>query len=544
MQEIRFLDCTPRDGGYYNNWDFGPEQLNRYMQAVHAAGVDIVELGFRFIRTDGFKGPCAYSTESFLEGLTVPAGLAVAVMVNAADLFVADDLETTLARLFPVPADQTPVDLVRFACHAREFSTALPAADLLHAQGYRVGFNVMQIADRSQSEVVALAQAAARHPVEVFYFADSMGSMTPDQTRQIISWLRDGWSGPVGVHTHDNMGLALANTLAALDAGATWVDSTVTGMGRGPGNARTEELALELESLRPQRDVSFSRLLDLVAQDFGPMKAECGWGTNPFYYLSGKYGFHPTYIQEMLADRRFGTDEILSVIEHLRRIGGKKYDHDILHVARNLSGTDETDQPQGGWSPRTMLKSRPVLILGNGPSATRHRASIEDFIRRMRPVVIGLNALSPIDSAVVDLRLACHPLRLIADKEQHANQIKPLVTPVAALPQGVQATWGAGKTLFDYGLVVQPGTFAAGETGCILPSRLVGAYALALAVSGQASHVYLAGFDGFASDDPRGHEMQEILDLYRAHPGAPGLTILTPTRYKNVNVESVYGLVR
>ena len=237
-------------------------------------------------------------------------------MLNASDMFLRDTIETTLAELFPVTAAESPVDVVRIACHAREFIASLPAATWLHDRGYRVGFNIMQIADRSRDEVTALAREATQYPIEVLYFADSMGGMTPAQTREIITWLKEEWPGEVGVHTHDNMGLALSNTLAAIEAGATWVDATVTGMGRGPGNARTEELALELA---PSRDASLSGLLDLVADDFEPMKTHYGWGTNPFYYLSGKYGIHPTYIQEMLGDKRFNTEDILSVIDHLRQ---------------------------------------------------------------------------------------------------------------------------------------------------------------------------------------------------------------------------------
>ena len=541
MSNIHFLDCTPRDGGYYNDWDFDPGQINRYMQAVRAAGVDVVELGFRFMRTDGFKGPCAYTTDGFLRSLDIPPGLSVSVMLNAADLFITDTLEETLERLFPVVADETPVSLVRFACHAREFVAALPAADWLSARGYRVGFNVMQIADRTHDEVVALARAAAQHPVEVLYFADSMGGMDPAQTRQVIGWLREGWNGPIGVHTHDNMGLALRNTLAALDAGATWVDSTVTGMGRGPGNARTEELALELADRRNARAVSFSALLDLIASDFGPMKTEYGWGTNPFYYLSGKYGIHPTYIQEMLSDRRFSTDDILAVIDHLREIGGKKYDRGVLHGARGRSASDDP----GDWSPVDIVAGRPVLILGNGGSAVRHRAAIEQFILHYRPVVMGLNTLSAVDPQLIDLRLACHPLRLVADQEDHAAQTQTLVTPVSALPEAVRRHLSEVKTLANYGLSVQPGTLSADTTGCTLPSRLVGAYALAVAISGKAEHIYLAGFDGFPSDDPRAQEMQEIFDLFMVLPeGTPELTLLTPTRYRNISTHSVYGLIR
>src|SRR5690606_38962919 len=115
-----------------------------------------------------------------------------------------------------------------------------------------VGFNLMQIADRSEVEIKSLAIEAATYDIDALYFADSMGSMTPAQTAEIIGWLRTSWKGALGIHTHDNLGLALSNTLRALDEGATWVDATVTGMGRGPGNARTEELVIEIEERRQQ----------------------------------------------------------------------------------------------------------------------------------------------------------------------------------------------------------------------------------------------------------------------------------------------------
>lgn len=76
------LDCTLRDGGYYNAWDFSPSLIEEYLVAVRAAQVDVVEIGFRFLQNRGFKGPCAYSTDDFLRSLAIPEGLTIAVMVE------------------------------------------------------------------------------------------------------------------------------------------------------------------------------------------------------------------------------------------------------------------------------------------------------------------------------------------------------------------------------------------------------------------------------------------------------------------------------
>ena len=271
---------------------------------MQAAKVDVVELGLRSLKNQGFKGACAYTTDDFLDSLKIPEGIQVGVMINAVELVGDIPLEEALEALFPVSTDNSPVDLVRIACHVHEFTKALPASGSLKACGYRVGFNLMQVAECNQREIEILSQEAAQYPIDALYFADSMGSMNATQTAQFIEWFRHSWQGALGIHTHDNLGMALQNTLRAIDEGVTWIDSTVSGMGRGPGNAKTEQLAIEIAERRSTK-CNLIPLMELVRQVFKPMQDQFGWGTNTYYYLAGKYGIHPTYIQEMLGDSRY-----------------------------------------------------------------------------------------------------------------------------------------------------------------------------------------------------------------------------------------------
>lgn len=532
---MKLLDCTLRDGGYYNSWDFSPDLIEDYLAAMRAARVDVVELGFRFLKNDGFKGPCAYTTDAFLKTLRIPNGLEVAVMMNGSDLCTDQGCIPVLERLFPVAKADTPVDIVRFACHYHELKTVLPAAGWLHDRGYRVGLNLMQIADRSQAEIADLAQMARAWPIEVLYFADSMGSMSPDDTAKFVGWLREGWEGPLGIHTHDNLGLALSNTLRAVAEGVTWLDATVTGMGRGPGNARTEELAIEAEALRGVR-ANLVPLMALIQQHFGPMKARHGWGTNPYYYLAGKYGIHPTYIQEMCGDARYGEEDILAVIDHLRAEGGKKFSFDALDGARQFYH----GEPQGSWRPAAMMQGREVLLLGTGPGVDAHRPALEAYIRKARPLVLALNTQSAIDPELIDLRIACHPVRLLADAEAHAQLPQPLITPASMLPDGLRAELG-GKELLDFGLGIAPDRFEFHDTHCIAPTSLVLAYALAVATSGKASRILMAGFDGYPAGDARNDETAAILDAYRASVDDDRLTSVTPTKHR-IRSSSIYAV--
>jgi 4-hydroxy 2-oxovalerate aldolase len=122
MSSQVFLDCTLRDGGYYNSWDFNHALIQDYLVAMKAVGVDVVELGFRMTGQKGFKGACAYTTDSFIKTLEVPEGITLCVMINASEILVNSKYsEKILSTLFHKTAKKYRVSLVRIACHTHEF---------------------------------------------------------------------------------------------------------------------------------------------------------------------------------------------------------------------------------------------------------------------------------------------------------------------------------------------------------------------------------------------------------------------------------------
>ena len=90
--KIKLVDCTLRDGGYYNNWEFKKDLINQYLKVMDDIKVDYVEIGFRFIDKIKTKGPCAYSEENFLKSLNIPKNLKIGIMINAADFVNSKDI--------------------------------------------------------------------------------------------------------------------------------------------------------------------------------------------------------------------------------------------------------------------------------------------------------------------------------------------------------------------------------------------------------------------------------------------------------------------
>lgn len=531
---VNLLDCTLRDGGYYNSWDFSPNLVHDYLLAMDALEVDYVEIGFRSLKNNDFKGPYAFSQDAFLQTLEIPENLKskIGVMVNGSELSNLETQLDQLKRLF-VSKEASPVSLVRIACHVHEFKSCLPASRWLKDQGYLVGFNLMQVADRSLEEIAALAKEASAYPIDVLYFADSMGSLDSKHTCEIVKAIRQEWKGQLGIHTHDNMNQAISNTLAAMEAGVTWVDSTVTGMGRGPGNAQTEFLVMAIKNYR-QKAGNPTKLFEVIRSYFKPMQAKYGWGTNPYYYLAGQYGIHPSYIQEMFQDARYSDEDMIAVIEHLRVEGGKKFSLDTLEAARHFYAGERS----GVWSPKGALADREVLVVGSGPSVKAHKLAIENYIKRYQPYVIALNTESSLDQDLICARAACHPVRLLADCHQYAILPQPLITPYSMLPEDVQNEL-SGKPVFDFGLYVEKDQFVFDEFSCVLPNSLVFSYVLAIANSGGAKKINLVGFDGYSADDPRSREMEHLLQVYKSFGSVP-LCSLTPTRY-DIPTQSIYG---
>jgi len=531
-----FLDCTLRDGGYYTVWDFDHTLIQDYIAAVEAIGVDIIELGFRTRQKNGFKGACAYTTDDFIRTLEVPEDIEFGVMINASEILIDGKYsEKILKELFPEDTETSQVSLVRVACHTYEVLEAIHACKWLKSKGFRVGFNLMQVGECSSEELISLAKIASRYPLDVLYFADSLGNMSPDKVLTVIELLRTHWQGACGFHAHDNMGLGLSNALYSINKGVTWVDSTVTGMGRGAGNVKTELLAIEIAQLRGVK-CNMIPLMTLIESKFEPMKQKYRWGTNAFYYLSGKNNVHPSYVQEMMSDSRYNEEDLLAVIEHLHVEGGNQFSKSRLGKARNFY----SNKPQGIWHPVDLMKDKEVMLLGSGPGVSKHKIAIETYIKKMKPIVIALNTQSAIDEDLIDARIACHPVRLLADCKIIAKLTQPLITPASMLTSDVLEALSS-INLLDYGMSIQNKQHMYKDTYCVLPNSLVTSYALAVASSGRAKIILLAGFDGYSSDDPRRIEIDAIFNKHQSINSAVPLLAVTPTFY-HLDSTSIYAL--
>lgn len=535
--DLKILDCTLRDGGYYNDWDFSKSLVDQYLITMDNSNIDVIEIGFRFLPKKSFLGPYAYTTDQFLRSLDLPQDLMIGVMINAKEILdYQHGIKEAISTLFNKEED-SPVSLVRVAAHFSEYENCHEIVAELNGLGYKVGFNLMQAGGRSAKELCSAAGDISKwSELDVLYFADSLGNMRSDDVQKTINSFKEGgWSKAIGIHTHDNMGEALNNSIEAIANGASWVDSTVLGMGRGPGNVRTEYLLIELQKRNLGTYVP-DNLFPLVLDEFTELQKHYGWGPNLLYYLSAEYGIHPTYVQEMSGRVNMDAQQQVEALNYLNSTDSSGFSRENLSQAFLNEGGNQ----KGSWSCENWLLDETVLIIGPGSSTKKHAEAIHSFITEKKPKVISLNINNDIKSEHIDAYAACHHMRVFMDADKYLKLEKPLIIPLETVPNELRKKLSKVQVL-DYGMSIKDGHYEFSDKGCIIPNRLVFGYVISLIHSAKAKRILLAGFDGYGKNDPRQEEMEKMIELYKRCENSLELTAITPSSY-SVEQSSVYNL--
>lgn len=556
------LDCTLRDGGYYTEWDFEDDLVTEYLDAMEGGGVDYVEIGYRSRPESGFYGRYKFCREHDLERLFEGRSLRCAVMADAKEFLREGTLlEERLEELFP-DAGRSTVELVRVATTAERLPDSLRLIEWLAERGYSTSVNLMRVSLLGEEELSEAAGRLEESSADFFYLADSYGAMSPDEVRRRFGTARAGFSRSLGAHCHENFSLALANSLAAVDEGADVVDCTVTGIGRGAGNLPTELLLLylrykgELDRFRP------GELVDVVARHFEPMKSRHGWGTGLAYMLSAAYNVHPSYPHKLLATRRYGSREVVRVLEALKRRGvGDDFDRDLLGRAlkeRTAGGGERLRRVPDIDSVRVGLPSPDgvdeILLVGSGPSVEERGQEINELIEARQPLVLECNHHPSVRTTRRHLYCFTNHRRLSRDLERVTSEGAPLLTGLELVEEGEAGTL-RGLDVWYYPYRVQERSFEFAADGCVIPYDVVAMYALAAALELGVDSILLAGFDGYLSTDgspddlPTSGEIvlqREMEDFFRLVQGplersGVEMRSVTPTSY-DIPVTSLYAL--
>ena len=286
--EIKVVDCTIRDGGLMNNHHFEDKIVKVVYDTCVASGVDYMELGYKSSRKGikvGEHGDWKYSTEESLRRIVGdnPTGLKLCVMADAERCDYKEDI---------LPKQDSVLDMIRVATYIHQIPTALEMVKDAHDKGYETTVNLMAASTIPDNELTEGLEMLAKSEAKAIYVVDSFGAFYGEQIRALVKkylgYCRASGK-EVGMHMHNNMQLAFANTIEGIIEGANFLDATMAGLGRGAGNCQMELLLAFLHNpkyeLRP--------VLDCVQNHIEPLRAKLLWGYDLPYLLTGMMNQHP-----------------------------------------------------------------------------------------------------------------------------------------------------------------------------------------------------------------------------------------------------------
>jgi 4-hydroxy 2-oxovalerate aldolase len=434
---VKILDCTIRDGGYINNWDFSLQVVKDIYRQLSRTGIDYIELGFRNSlvynpKEDAYWVNC--NEEILKEVKNGNSSLKVCVLVDFGKANVEHFLN----------ASKSEIDLVRVAAHKHKIPEALQLLKKIQKKGYETSMQLMGYPQYSKSERTELIPLLKQHTPDFVYVADSYGSLLPDQIDSLVSPLLELNAFKVGFHPHNNLQLAFANTLEAIKSGVHVVDATLYGMGRGAGNLPIEALLSTINELQDQKHFNINPALHCVDMYLLPLKKQYEWGYQLPYMVSGSCKCHGSYAKNLVDARRYSIEDIweaLSLIKLEKPVG---FDKNILTnilnksdfefgSATKLEGTE--DSPNYAQltipapaSPKyaNRHQGKPFLILANGPSLKKHQDQIQQFIKKNDPIILGANYLA--DTIIPHYHAFTNKKRFVRYAETISDQSKALVS--------------------------------------------------------------------------------------------------------------------
>lgn len=322
------LDCTLRDGGYYTNWDFEIELVQDLIFSLDLAGVDIIELGYKSPIKGGKYRKC---NDRFIWEVLehkLPINSKLAFMIDAKDFIHSGTVSYNLIDDVIHNADDSPFSICRLAIKHDEIEYAKEIGKYIKEKGYELVINLMGITLLTNKEIKDFLTLSELEPTSL-YFADSYGALLPDRVKELVEIFSVSTNN-VGIHTHDNLGLAFANCLSGLSAGATYIDGTLLGMGRGVGNVKTEQLITFLQH-SDKGTYQSAPIQKFINKWMKPLHAKYNWGFTHNYMIAGMKHIHPLYVQTLqssfLNSNRI--EDILLNIEDSSRFNSNKIEQQM-----------------------------------------------------------------------------------------------------------------------------------------------------------------------------------------------------------------------
>lgn len=386
---IQVLDCTLRDGGYCNNWEFGINNIKYIVDKLIKANIDIIEIGFLSDEKKESENNTIFRKIDKVKAV-LPAEkkhIKFVCMCNYGEIDFTK-LETK---------KDTGIDGIRLAYHKKDWRDALEVGKMIQQKGYELFLQPMVTMMYTDNELIEMIDVTNQLNPKAIYIVDSFGVVRKDDLYRMYYLMNHSLNEDIiiGYHSHNNMQLSFANSqcfVEIYDKRDKIIDSSVFGMGRGAGNLNTELFVEHLNNYHG-KNYSLLPILQIIDNVLNRIYATNYWGYSLPHYLSSSYNCHPNYATYLSNKNTLNIEainEVLSRIPVGERINfNKKLIEDIYVDYQSNDYDDSVDISMLSSD----LQKQPVIILAPGTSLQQYHDKICHMIENLNAKVLSVNFL-------------------------------------------------------------------------------------------------------------------------------------------------------
>lgn len=384
------LDCTLRDGGYVNNWEFSDENTIEIIKSLVESNVEIIECGFvsqtRGKKSNSTQFQCISQVDDLLNRNHIDLSSSeFCIMINKGEF----DLKT----LPDLNLQKSSITGIRYAFHKKDWKDAYSDIELIISKGYSVFVQPMVTLSYGDAEITEMIDKFNKLDIYAMYIVDSFGAMFGDDFRRLHYLFENNLKPDVklGYHSHNNLQLAYSNAIDFINnrnyEREIIIDSSIHGMGRGAGNLTTELLADYLNK-KIKTNYNIIPLLEIIDKYLEAIYRENYWGYSIAHFLSASFRCHPNYSSFLVNKKNLSIVDIQKILGLLDNGEKKNFNKDrIEELYLNFKSNDGLPI---NFSV-DFFKDQDILIIAPGPNAIKQKETVEKFINAKKPLVIAVN---------------------------------------------------------------------------------------------------------------------------------------------------------
>lgn len=484
MSKINLLDCTLRDGGYLNDWEFGHDNIVNIFERLVSANVDVIEIGFlnesRKYDVNRTIFPDAESVNRTYAGLAKQDSMIVGMI----------DYGTCGIEKM-IPASDSIMDGIRVIFKKEKKENAIAFCKQIKELGYLVFAQAVSITSYDDDELMDLICLVNEMEPYAFSLVDTYGLFHKNQLMHYFDFVDQHMKTSIGLgyHSHNNFQLAYANCIEVMELTSLErdivIDGTLYGMGKSAGNAPLELLATYMND-NLGKNYHCSQLLEAIDVTMLELYKQIPWGYSFKFFLSASKDCHPNYVTYLMDKKKLSIksiNEILDKLEWSKRLSYDQAYVEKLYVEYQKEECDDTEDKE---RLKSWLQGREVLVFGPGSHIVEQRDKIEKYLSGKtadKIIRIAINFI-PVDFSVdaVFISNSKRYVSLSTKLSQSTEQLTTLAT------SNVTRSAGTFDYVFNYSGILD-------EQAMIVDNPMI--MLLKLLREASVSGVSLAGFDGY-----------------------------------------------